>query len=171
MATHTLIGSYSVNSGGATNVVFNSISQSYTDLRIIVSGKFVYSSNSHSGGIYFNSPASDTSYKNFQANGTSTGSSAGSSNTDGYLGEIPASNFTGWANLEVYIPNYTSSVQKTYSVDMVSENNGTANNMFMLVNTCSKTAPITSITLRDFAAGGANWAQYSNFYLYGIKNS
>ena len=48
------------------------------------------------------------------------------------------------------------------------ETNGTTSSVALTAGLWSNTAAITSITI---TSGGVNLAQYSTFYLYGIKNS
>ena len=50
------------------------------------------------------------------------------------------------------------------------ERNGTnTNGAWLYAGLWSDTSAISSITIDDFSGGG--YAQYSTFYLYGIKNS
>jgi hypothetical protein len=68
-----------------------------------------------------------------------------------------------FGNLSIYIPNYAGSADKNFSVDTVSENNATTAYTQIFTGVWANTAAITQITLSL-----ANFAQYSNAYLYGI---
>jgi hypothetical protein len=100
--------------------------------------------------------------------------SAVASGTDGGYGSKAALPGTGqtsntFNNAEWYFPNYTSSNNKSFSVDAVQETNGTGAYAQLWAGLWSDTSAITSITLDIIEAG--NFAQYSTAYLYGIKNS
>ena len=87
------------------------------------------------------------------------------------MGYIDGGNATAstFGNTMLYIPNYTSSNNKSSSSDGVAETNATNVNMAMIANLWSNTAAITSIKLTP--ATGATLQQYSTATLYGIKNS
>jgi hypothetical protein len=65
----------------------------------------------------------------------------------------------------MYIPNYASSNYKSFSIDSVTENNGTVAYQIMHAGVWSNTAAITSLTI---TAAGGNLAQYSTATLYGV---
>ena len=167
--TYVLIASNTVGAGGVTSVVFSSIPQTYTDLLLKMSVR-TDRSDSALDYVYIrpNGSSSSLSMRRLYAVGTTVGSDTQSyivTETDGGL--ATSSTF---ANDEVYIPNYTSSNYKSFSIDGVYENNSsTANQLALSAGLWSNTSAITSITL--IPAAGPNIVQYSNFYLYGIKNS
>ncbi len=70
--------------------------------------------------------------------------------------------------MEIYIPNYTGSNQKVYSVDGVVENNASNGFVEMAAERWTGTSAITTIDVVSLY--GLHTAN-SNFYLYGIKNS
>jgi hypothetical protein len=71
-------------------------------------------------------------------------------------------------NADLYIPNYAGSNNKSFSIDSVSENNGTAAVASLFAGLWSQTAAITSITL---TSRNGNFDQYSTAYLYGVNNA
>jgi len=77
-----------------------------------------------------------------------------------------------FGNSSIYIPNYTSSNYKSYSVEGAVEANGTSSSgvqgLAMTAGLWSNTAAITRI---DLGAEVGNFVSPSTFYLYGIKNS
>jgi hypothetical protein len=166
--TYTLIASSTVGSGGAANITFSSIPGTYTDLKIVVSVRHnssIYSTSADLA-ILFNGSSSSFTTRYLQGNGSSASSGSGTNNLAGI---DQGSGYTAntFASNDIYIPNYTSSNNKSYSVDGVSENNATAAISGLYAGLWSNTSAITSITIQDFY--GQNLVQYSTAYLYGIK--
>jgi hypothetical protein len=166
--TYTLIASSTVGSGGAANIEFTSIPSTYTDLAVLLSLRSENASAGDTVRVQFNSSASNFTVREVSGDGAATGSS---SRSDGYLGYMNAANNTAdtFSSVSLYIPNYTSSNYKSYSVDKVSEQNGTTAYAELIAGLWSQTAAIT--TLKFIAASSADLAQHSTAYLYGIKNS
>ena len=174
--TYVKIASVTVGSGGVSTVSFSSIPQTgYTDLLVKYSAKSSSTASWYDNLLMtFNGVGS--AYSFVRAIGIGTGTS-----TDGpftsqsviYAGEIQASGggitASTFSNTEIYIPSYTSSNNKSLSIDKSLENNSASNNILGFVAASwSNTAAITSIT---FSAAGGNLTEFSTFYLYGIKNS
>ena len=166
--TYTLIASSTVGSGGAANIEFTSIPQTYTDLLVLASARSTRNSDTVDDlVIRFN--GSTTSYTSKRLYGT--GSSVVSDSPTDIRGFAVADNSTGstFSNNQFYIPNYTSnSTYKSVSVDGVNENNATTAYSVLDAGLWSNNSAITSITL---LANNGNLMQYSTAYLYGIKNS
>jgi hypothetical protein len=167
MATYNLIASNTVGSGGASIVTFSSIPSTYTDLVIKASPRNV------SGGIsqiklQFNS-SGGTAYTDTTIEGTGSSVSSFRRTGQAYIWAIAVnSTANNFGNYECYIPNYAGSSYKSVSIDSVIEANATAAYQNLVAGLWSNTAAITSISLE---ANGVDLAQYSSFYLYGIKNS
>jgi hypothetical protein len=157
----TTAASVTLGSGGT-------IPQTYTDLKVMVSAR----SSTTTTGIDITFNGSATSYSNIRLYGTGS-SAASDSAATAYISNtmIDDSSYTAntFGNGEIYIPNYTSSNNKSASVDGVSENDATAALMMLTAGLWSNSAAITSITLNP--NGGGNFVTNSTFYLYGIKNS
>ena len=166
--TFELIASSTVGSGGAASIDFTSIPSTYTDLVVKLSAR-----TSSTGSIYewlyikFNSSTSGYSYRLLQGNGSSA---ASYNNTTQYAGDITDGTATAstFGNYEVYIPNYAGSTNKSYSVDAVTENNGTTAVADLVAGLLSNTAAITAINLTP---RNGSFVQYSTAYLYGVKNA
>lgn len=170
--TFIKIASVTVGSGGAGNVIFTSIPQTYTDLCIKASIR-----DNHSGvvqttlGLYINGqgyPDSASSYRTLYGNG----SSAFSANLSGYYiqaGYSTSASATAntFGNTEIYIPNYAGSAYKSFSADGVAESNTSAAEMQFAAGLRANTAAITQIEVSN----GYTFQQYSTVTLYGIKNS
>jgi hypothetical protein len=84
---------------------------------------------------------------------------------------VPANNATAstFGNASIYIPNYASSNNKSFSGDSVAETNGTTTEMGLDANLWSDSTAISSFQI--YPGDGSLWLQYSSAYLYGIKNS
>ena len=163
MATMVKLQTVTIGSGGASTIDFTSIPQTYTDLKIVVSGR----------------ASTTVQYFTVQFNGNTTGYSCrflngdgatATSGTDSFIfGRLNNSSYTAsvFANTEIYIPNYTSANNKSVTMDGVSENNATTALSGFSAGLWSNTSAITSIQL---APASGNFAQYSTATLYGIKN-
>jgi hypothetical protein len=167
--TYVQIASVTVGAGGAADITFSSIPQTYSDLVIKLSTR------SNGGG----SAWSDIVIKpNNSTTGITTrvlygtGSAAGSASfTTGIpaVGEGATGTASTFGNAEIYIPNYASANNKSFSTDSVSENNATSSLAQLGAMLWSNTTAITSLVFTDF--NGGNFQQYSTATLYGISKS
>lgn len=168
--TFVKIASVTVGAGGAANIEFTSIPQTYTDLVINFSGRSVKSASFEDVKIQFNSSTTNYSDRYLLGNGSTASSGSGAS-TGIYNLIVPAANATTstFSNNFVYIPNYAGSNNKSVSIDVVTENNATLSYLNLVAGLWSNTAAITSIKIVPDTAN--NFAQYSTAVLYGIKSS
>ncbi len=169
--TFIKIATVTVGAGGAATMAFTSIPSTYTDLCLKHSGRSTFSLVA--SDVFYTINGTTTGYtgKLLYGTGTAAGVAAQTSGTSfNWGGFIPGTNATSstFGNNEFYIPNYAGSTNKTFSVDGVSENNGSEAYAQLVANLWSNTAAITSITLTP-AYG--NFAQYSTATLYGISKS
>ena len=166
--TYSKIATYTVGSGGVASIDFIAIPQNYTDLVILVSLRSTRATFANSSArVYFNNSTSGFSTRDLLGNGSTT---ASSSYSDAPLIYIPASGATAstFGNAYVYIPNYTGSNNKSYSVDYVAETNATTiDAQGFDAALWSNISAITSIKMTE--ANGQSFAQYSTAHLYGIK--
>ncbi len=167
--TFELIASSTVGAGGAANIEFTSIPATYTDLCLKWSGRSASGSNTIDNlEITFNNNTSGyTQRLLFTTTGTNAQSASGTSYNFNYVNGGGSTTST-FSNCEIYIPNYAGSTNKSYSADMVTENNATAAGLMLNSTLWSNTAAITSIKM---VITGFNHAQYSTAYLYGVKNA
>jgi hypothetical protein len=167
--TFELLGSATVGSGGASSFAFSSIPQTYTDLKLVVSGRVSGSGTDFHLNVYLNGSTSGYTARAVYGTGTAAGSY--SSAVAGYSGSLMGS--SGTANVfgcaEVYIPNYTSSNYKSYSVDNVTENNSTTVRTDVLGGLWSNTAAVSSMTVTT--DDGTAFVQYTTASLYGISKT
>ena len=140
----------------AASITFYNIPQDFDGLELVHSLQ--------NAGAYdiiklsFNGSAANSSSRNLRGTG-----SVAASSTDAYA-------VGGWSyngNGSIFIPNYTSSNYKSFSVDTVSEVNATDTRLGIVAGLWSQTAAITEIGLA--LNSGASFTQYSSVALYGWK--
>lgn len=148
-------------------IEFSSIPSGFTDLLLVVSARIDGSGFAavwDDGRLLINGTASTTiSYRHLFGEGSGSGIS------DTFDSRLPFGNSQSTANtfgnLQIYIPNYRSATNKSFSVEGVSENNGTAARQVFSAGLWNNTSAITSLTL-DGAYG--NFVAGSTATLYGI---
>ena len=159
-ATYKLISSVTVST--ATNTIsFTSIPQTYTDL--VIKASLRGSTATTTFAVQVNG-TTITSVIRLFGGGNFT---AADSFNEHY---INPSDFTSntFGNTDLYFPNYATSINKTYGVDSVGENDEVQAYMNFASNLTNITDPITSINLLRTSG---NFVQYSTAYLYGISNA
>lgn len=167
--TYELISSVTVGSGGAADITFSSIPGTFTDLMLTVSP--VYTGTGGQTTLWIsqiNGSSSGFSNRWLRGSGTAVFSSTDASGGI-YLNQVGFANSNTFANMGIYIPNYTASVGKSIYVDTVQEANQTEAYLAFTGGYWNNTAAITSITLDP--DGSNTFAQNTTAYLYGIKNS
>jgi hypothetical protein len=172
MTYGTLISTVTVGAGGANTLIFSSIPQTFTDLYLVASAR---ATSTNTGLIFWFNGYGTYTYTSRFLQGTGTGVSTGTNfagTGQGGLGKVSFSTDTSntFANNAVYIPNYAGSTNKSFSVDSVTENNGTTAFETLDAGLATGTAAVSSITV-GIGGSGSNpeIAQYSTFSLYGIK--
>jgi hypothetical protein len=166
-ANYVLLEKITVGAAGAASVTFNSIPQTgYTDLVVKVSGRSARSAQQADNlFITFNSNTTGYTMKALAGNGTSPSSTGYSSRYASFAIDAAGSTASTFSNHEIYIPNYASANNKSFSVDSVSENNATDAQSDLVAGLWSNTAAITSIGLQPEVS---TWVANSTFYLYGV---
>ena len=158
--TYTLISSVTVNT--ATNTIsFTSIPQTYTDL--VIKASLRGSTTTTTFAVQVNGTTITSVIRLF---GGGNFTSADTFNEH----YINPSDFTAnaFGSTDLYFPNYATSINKTYGVDSVGENDATQAYMNFASNLTNITNPITSINL---IRTSGNFVQYSSADLYGISNA
>ena len=168
MAVKSLIETVTVGAGGAASIEFAAISQDGSDLVCLVSNRG--STNTYSAGVRLNSVTSGSSYSgvDLQGNGSSAYSSAF---VPGYTSPIFQNRADTTANTfassQIYISNYTSSTDKTISVESISENNATTlGYQRILAWSFSTSSAITNLKL---VTNSGVFDQYTTASLFKIK--
>jgi hypothetical protein len=167
--TYSKLAESTVGSGGAATIAFNNIPQNYTDLVLKLSHRGSTTSGAGRDSLFaslsFNGGAITPSTKFVRA--TAGGASSTGGPTGGY---VNSSAFTAssFSNTEIYIPNYSGSSLKSYSMDSVTEQNtsGWDTILGMGALLLNSVAAINSISMSlDYG----NFVQYSTATLYGIR--
>ena len=144
------------------NLTLSSIPQTYTDLYVLFSGRVSVTD----GGLRLrvNGSTANLSTRLLYGNG----SSATSANDTTYIGTVSDSGTTAntFGNGALYFPNYAGSTLKSFSGEIVHENNATSAVQWVTAGLYNSTTAITSLEL--FNAGSGNFVQYSSITLYGI---
>jgi len=166
--TYTLISSVTVGSGGAANIDFTSIPSTYTDLCVKISARSNNSDVFEFNSVKFNNSSVGYSHRRLRGNG-STASSGTNSSLDIEMSNGNTATSSTFGNVEMYIPNYAGSNNKSLSADGVSENNNTTAFASLNAGLWSNSAAINQVTIAPLI--GTLWLQYSTAYLYGISNA
>jgi hypothetical protein len=169
--TYTLISKVDVGVLGATTVSFTSIPSTFTDLCFVTSIRTSWATdNNDQFQLQFNGDTS-ASYPHKIAVGTGSGLDwdGGTGTAINPQGQTSSSTSNTFGSFQFYVPNYAGSNKKSVSVDGVTENNGTAVYTQLGAYLWDNTSAITSALFKT--GRGVGFAQYSSFYLYGIKNS
>ena len=171
--TYEAIATVTVGSGGASSIAFSSIPNTFTDIKLVISARTNQSAYNDNSIVLFNSDAgANYTSRRLNAEGSTVDSSTATSQNGFYYLNFNGSSATSntFCNNEMYIPNYTSSNQKSFSVDRAIENNSSTQNLLSIfAGIWTGTAAITSISIAPFY--GTLFVQYSTATLYGIKNS
>jgi len=114
--------------------------------------------------ILINGSSSNFSARRMFGDGGSVGAYT-ATNIAGLVSSAGAPGNT-FGSTSLYLPNYTGSTNKSYSVDSVSENNSTSAYQEIIAGLWSQTAAVTSVTIK--AESTRNFVQYSSATLYGI---
>lgn len=171
MATYIKIASNTVGAGGAASVNFTSIPSTYTDLVVKASVRTSFSGTEGSLIIGFNSSLANFTLMMLRGSGAAASSftrTTFSENRIAYINSVGGTAST-FSNVEIYVPNYAGSNNKSISVDGVQEANATTAYSVLTAGLWSQTAAINAL---NFTVGsGDNFAQYTTFTLYGISNA
>lgn len=163
--TYTAIATTTVGAGGTNTISFTSIPQTYTDLLIKLSTRPTTGAAGGSLDIGFNNSATSFTTRYLLGDG-SAASSGTATTTFGFVGSTTTA--STFATTEIYIPNYTSSNNKSFGSESVEEANATLAYSTILAGLWSNTAAITSIQITN---SRPTFAQYSTATLYGISKT
>lgn len=163
------------------SIGFTVIPSTYTDLSVRISARSTAGGGTNWDPLLYrlNSATSGYSTKNLVGNASTTYSStlttATSSAAGGTWGRlmdygIDTSNQTAntFSSVDIYIPNYAGSSQKSLSMDYAYETNATAAYMELVAGLYTGTSAVTQI---DFALLTGSFAANTTAYLYGVKNA
>lgn len=167
-ANYVLLERITLNATAASVTIDNIPQTGYTDLKVVVSSRGAQSGVAEANRIYFNGDTTNTNYtgKRLLGSGSAATSDQTPTISPGFFNNLASSTANIFSNSDVYIPNYTSSTVKSYSIDTVTENNAVEAYMAMVAVRWSGTAAINSITFVPESAN--NYVAGSEFSLYGI---
>lgn len=165
--TYTAIATVSAGSGGAANIEFTNIPGTYRDLIVLLSYRTTVTGPTD-GKISFNSSTANFSWTSLYSTGSAAVS--GNNTVNNALGQVQGTGATAnsFASVQLYIPNYGQSINKSFSVEYATANDGTVAYTGFVAGRWSNTATITSLAI---SLDSGNLAQYSTATLYGIKNT
>jgi hypothetical protein len=167
--TYSLIASSTVGAGGAASIDFNSIPSIYTDLAVYISAR---GSASAARGYVMASINGVTTNRSWRwVAGYDSNIVNSSTDTNSTFGALTCDTATAnvFSNSFGYFPNYAGSINKSFSVDTVAENNSTTAWInFLLAAQWASTSAISSLS---FSPDSGTFKQYSSAYLYGIIKS
>ena len=165
-----LISSQTLGSAAAS-VTFSSIPATYTDLVLRVSAR---GDDTAIPVLQMEINSATSGYSNtlLRGNGSTATSTRSTGQTYLRVGFVNNSGMTAssFGSTEIYIPSYTTSVNKPISAFSVTETNATAADILAFASLSQTASAITQIVL-SMAASGQNFVTGSSFYLYGLKNS
>jgi len=146
-----------------SSITFSSIPQDYDDLVVLHHCR--RTSAVVDGDLFMTANATSNVYDTVRLGGT--GSSAFSdsqTNSVMRVGVVPGANATAntFSNGLVYISNYTSSANKSVSIDSVMENNATASLQLLTANLIKITSALTTLEFTGSFDTG------STISLYGV---
>lgn len=144
----------------AASIEFTSIPQDGTDLLVVYSIRSVDSIVLMN--IAFNSNTANFAARYLQGNGSAVGTQ---SNEARFVGAAMGVTLNTFGNSQLYIPNYTGSINKSWSVDSVSEANQTQSYQEIIAGIWSNTSAITSLA---FTLSSGNIVAGSTISLYKI---
>ena len=152
----------------AASVTFDNLPTSgYTDLKVVMSGRDSSTTGVSGGGYSFTIYPNGLSTNISQRSIYGAGSGTPGSYTDTQMYNPIAMNAdtaNTYSNVEIYVPNYRSSNAKSFSIDGITENNGTSAAARLAAGLWNSTAAITSLQFNAYST----WMANSTFSLYGI---
>jgi hypothetical protein len=152
----------------AASITFANIPQTgYTDLKVVMSTR----TNSTDTPVlmYFNTDYTDANYSTRRLFGSGSAASSGAFSAP-YVSYADISTYTAntFSNDEIYIPNYTGSAKKSFSVDAVNENNASNADSALTAGLWSGASGTSAITTIKFNTVSGSFVVGSTFSLYGL---
>jgi hypothetical protein len=157
--TMTLIETKTLGAAAAS-IEFTSIPQDGTDLVALLSQR---NSGDNVGVVLSFNTGGAYTRRRLLGDGSATSSDTPTNDVLQSASVFTANTFS---NSSIYVPNYTGSTSKSYSVDTVTENNATTSYQALYAGLWDGTAAIT--TLKLTAGGGFNFVAGSTVSLYKV---
>ena len=171
--TYTLISSTTLGST-SQSVTFSSIPSTYTDLAIKMSIRSDRANTWFIPTIRFNNDSgSNYSWQYIRYDAGSLGGNRSVNQSYGWVGvgtgSTSATNFFGIS--DVYISNYSSSLNKSFTAYGVTANTNSTTHTYTNTGLWRNTSAVSTIVLDASLESGGNFVSGSSFYLYGISKS
>lgn len=173
------IASVTVGSGGSATVSFSSIPATYTHLQVRLIAKSTETLYNQSDAInfYFNADTTYTNYRSHWLRGNGTSASAGQIQSAGYniysgtiaSGHSSQASMFGAQIIDILDYANTNKYKTVRTLDGDDMNNSAEGLVGLYSGLWMSTSAITGLTFN--VTNGANFAQYSQFALYGIKGA
>jgi hypothetical protein len=167
--TMTLIETKTLGTAAAS-IEFTSIPQTYTDLVFLISGRTTSNINGEQwvfGQLSINGQGAGVNHSGKHLAGRAGSAEYFDAATRFYMNSS-TSTANAFGNAYIYIPNYTSSANKSISTDSVNEDNSSGGAFLHLgAQIWSQTAAITSVAFTPRASVG-DLAIGTTISLYGI---
>ena len=151
---------------GTSDVAFTSISGTYTDLVVIVSGAGTFSATDVLIQTYLNNGFSGYSTTWMRGDGINATSGRQTATSGAYVGYLPAATAAAGSIGNIII-NYQNYANTTTYKTILSRSNAAGTVVQASVAMSSSTTAITQINVATFGVG--NFTSGSTFTLYGIK--
>lgn len=170
--TMKLIAKTTLGSAAAT-VTFSDIPQTYTDLYFLISARSTFSGGTAYRSFYVkpNNATTNLSTRIIYGSGTTVGSET---DTTGIYPNVSAAGSTSntFGSVEIYIPNYAGSTNKSISATWAAETNAASGNILgATAGLWSSTSAITSMVFDAATTVGTTFTADSSFFLYGITKA
>lgn len=168
-STMKKIQSVTVSASTAATMEFTSIPGTFDDLLIVYSARTNRASEVVDNiNIGFNGTTTNLTSRYLVGTGTAVVSSTSLNRFGGFATGASATAST-FGNTMVYIPNYAGSTNKSFSVDSISETNGTQSYQIFSAGLWSQTSVITSVAFTSNTSD--SFVTNSTAVLYGIKRN
>jgi len=164
------LGSVTVGSGGQSSITFSAIPQTYTHLQLCANYRGTASATANGTNMNFNSDlGSNYTLHRLIGDGSSASADGYTGRTGAWFGlEVDASATANiFAGAVVDILDYANTNKNKVTRSMGAYDLNGAGQINFASSAWLNTAAINSITI--YPASSANFAQYSNFSLYGIR--
>jgi hypothetical protein len=172
--TCKLIAKTTLGSNAAT-IEFTSIPSTFTDLLVVASLRSTYNDVTSALVLRLSGVTTGYSSREIQSNGSTVGSSARSTFDSGvYAGNMCGATTTSntFSSLEVYIPNYTGSANKSFSVTHAMESNAaTGPTITALAGLLTDTNAVSAVRIYAWGSNPGDFATGCSVSLFGISKA
>lgn len=167
-STYTPIATTTLGNSTTSDISFTSISGSYTDLVLVVSGAGTYAATDVLIQTYLNNTLSGYSTTWLRGDGSSASSGRQTATSGAYVGYLPATLATAGSIGNIII-NYQNYANTTTNKTILARSNAATSKTQAAVCLSSSTSAITQINVATFGVG--YFTSGTTFTLYGIKSA